>query len=355
MVVVCHARYMLHGTPYEQFTETYMLPGAMGVDLFFLISGFIMVQTTVSSTGSLAYVGDFMVKRFARVWPLYACSVAAILCIAFLTGGWIPPVSSIAESLAFLPVDARAPMYYKLPYAIGWTLNFEFYFYLVFAVSMLAGRYRWFAFFSFMAFSLIAVPLIFTGTVSLTPTNDYHLPIAYLDQMTSPIIWNFVAGVVVGMVYRLDPVVPRIPGYVAVACTWAFALWWPMSGHANFHGVANWGWPLIAAFMTSAVVYRSYPPRVHRALMWLGDVSYSLYLFHLIAFTIITTILTKMGKEPVTHTVGFLLCAIPIALLVASLANKYIEKHLSSRVKDALLASIHRTKADIEPIPIRSP
>src|ERR1041385_6447525 len=71
LVVFTHARYYLSKTPSWDMAEALFRPGAFGVDLFFLISGFIMVYTTTDADGSFGYSVRFWIKRISRIWPVY--------------------------------------------------------------------------------------------------------------------------------------------------------------------------------------------------------------------------------------------------------------------------------------------
>lgn len=68
MVVMVHSRSVLMDTAVGRGAADHvLLPMAMGVDLFFIISGFLMVWTTRDFDGTKIYVGKFLVKRFARI------------------------------------------------------------------------------------------------------------------------------------------------------------------------------------------------------------------------------------------------------------------------------------------------
>ena len=88
LVVLVHARYALLNTDSFPLAQQLFVPGAMGVDLFFLISGFIMCYSTAGSDGSVGAVARFAIKRFARVWPVY---VAVTLVAIFVLNGGIDP------------------------------------------------------------------------------------------------------------------------------------------------------------------------------------------------------------------------------------------------------------------------
>jgi exopolysaccharide production protein ExoZ len=341
-VVICHSRFNFHGTGLEDASETFMRPGAMGVDLFFLVSGFIMVFTTEGMAGSLSDCVFFLIKRFSRIWPVYAIVALSALVIARP----LLPVKlnwpNILESLAFSPVDPRKPPYFDLPYALGWTLNFEAYFYLVFGLSMLAKRFRWAVFFGWMSVSLVAIPLIHTGSVSLDPTHDYVMGVGYLDQMTNPIIWDFVAGVLTGLLYTSKYKFPRRSlAQLGVVGSCVLAAWWASPGHANFHGIAGWGGPLAMMFAFMALAFKTRPPKIHRSLLWLGEISFSLYLVHLVAFNAMNSVAARYSFLP-RSSPFFFIAEFALAIIFAAVANRLLENGISKAMRRVLLRLAHR-------------
>jgi exopolysaccharide production protein ExoZ len=337
MVVVTHARHFPEGTPWEGFAQRLMFPGAMGVDLFFLVSGFIMAYTTAGSDGSARYVGRFFIKRFSRIWPVYVVlSLIAVMVldgVGFFVSDW--PV--VAKSFLFLPVNATQLPYLGLAYPLGWTLNFEAYFYLVFGLSMLCGKWRWNVFFGWLVASLVILPAVATGVVSLDPAQSHGFP-AWIEQITNPIIWEFAAGVVIGLAYR-SPVQWGTPISLVLACAVAiaFAIYWTISGAAVFHGIGQWGGPLALVMFAMAFASKQMHIPAPRALVWLGKVSFSLYLTHMLTFTACIALLTKLGFEPFTHTWYFVFAAMVCALLVADVSWRVLENGLSEWVKRILL------------------
>ncbi len=341
MVVVTHARLFLYGTDWNDFARRFMLPAAQGVDLFFLVSGFIMVYTTVRSDGSAHYTTDFLIKRFARIWPVYA--VLVLINWALQTVWSSTPISSlqdVATSLAFLPVTTSSPPYLGLPLSIGWTLNFEFYFYLVLGLSLLAGRFRWVAFFGWMLATLVLLPLVLTGTLSMHAEHDYGIGIAYIDQNVNPIIWDFIAGVAIGLLYvsRVRVVNKALLATLA-ACAIALGCEWSFNAPAieTFHGMARWGLPLAILFAAMALAFKEREPRVPRALVWLGGISFSLYLVHLIVFETIDRLLEYLGHEDLVHTAAFVLLVIPMPMIYAAISRHYLEDGLAVFVRKHLL------------------
>lgn len=115
-----------------------------------------MVYTTRNSNGSFLYFSKFMLKRFARIWPMYLVLTFLYIILMLLSAYIInrvdvdPSVTDILKSLFFIPLildKSDRPFWGGSVLHTGWTLNFEMYFYSFFAISLLFGRYKWLFFF----------------------------------------------------------------------------------------------------------------------------------------------------------------------------------------------------------------
>jgi peptidoglycan/LPS O-acetylase OafA/YrhL len=339
LVVVTHARTFLLGTSLQPFVEQYLRPGAQGVDLFFMVSGFIMVYTTRNADGSGSYTIDFMIKRIARIWPVYAVAVFAWLALLVAFSKPVAPLSAILRSLLFLPVSTAQPPYLGLPFGLGWTLNYEFYFYLVFGASMLMGRWRWIAFASYLAVTLIAVPLLATGHVSLLVDNNYGFVSRVLTEITNPIVWEFALGVAAGRLFLAPFRVPQTPLWTPLVAACALlVVHASLTREVTNHGPIQWGAPMALFFFAVTLACKQREPHIPRILVWLGDISYSLYLMHFIAFTFAAYALTAIGYGRATHTVAFAVCVFPLPFLVSALSRRYIENGISLHVRRWLTA-----------------
>ena len=215
LVVLWHAsRYV---GPYGTGTGAMLFQAgaSMGVDLFFLISGFIMVYTTASNNGSFHYLMDFFVKRFTRIWPVWAIAlviyIAAKWDLSYLTD--IPRLKWFLHSLAFIPTAGVsgdiAPVFGFPILGVGWTLNYEMYFYLFFGACMLFGRWRWPAMAVWLLVTLIGIPYV-TGRLGgidgwqawLSPNTDYHYHPRYISLITNPLILMFAVGAAIAKLYQ---------------------------------------------------------------------------------------------------------------------------------------------------------
>src|SRR3954471_23836273 len=115
--------------------------GGRGVDLFFVISGFIIFYAT---HGAGLTPAEFLRRRVTRIVPLYFVVIAAVTLLAitlpstFGAPDWYTP-RHILKSLAFISfTDGDMPVVY-----VGWSLEYEMYFYLVTALLMALTREVW--------------------------------------------------------------------------------------------------------------------------------------------------------------------------------------------------------------------
>ncbi|WP_375123608.1 acyltransferase family protein [Pseudomonas sp. LW8] len=340
LVVFTHARYFLLGTPSEGPAEAVFFPGAMGVDLFFLISGFIMAYTTRDADGTLKYTIKFLIKRGSRILPVYL--VVAITGLLLVKNGEYlsAPIhlKEILLSFIFIPINSNNPPFFDMPWSVGWTLNFEMYFYLVFGLCLMAGKHRWTVAMLWLVASLIILPLITTGYVSTSAMNNYGFESRYLNLITNPMLWTFPAGVIAGVAFSTKLRLPR--GHVDYSITLiavAFAIWCAYSGLYKFHGMDQWGGPLALAFILLSISGSVDAIKAPPVLLWLGKISFSLYLCHPIAQQVLSKLITALGRPDLTHTWSHVFLTTSVALLLATISHHYLESRLSGHIRARLL------------------
>jgi exopolysaccharide production protein ExoZ len=147
LVVLGHAK---HEAFKAQATDTVSwwayAPTALfagGVDIFFVISGFIMFTIAAQEFGRPGASMRFLLRRLTRIVPAYWLFTLAMASAAWLLSGKVngtpPDAGEIMASLLFLPHhDAQGSLYPVL--MLGWTLNFEMLFYAVFALGLCLPR-----------------------------------------------------------------------------------------------------------------------------------------------------------------------------------------------------------------------
>ena len=357
LVVLVHARYALLNTDSFPLAQQLFVPGAMGVDLFFLISGFIMCYSTAGSDGSVGAVARFAIKRFARVWPVY---VAVTLVAIFVLNGGID-YFHVAEnrkrfwhSIGMLPFNPHYPPYFSLTLLVAWTLVFEMYFYLAFAASMLFRRLRWFVLASWVLLTVVLLPLGQRG-FDFDVTRDLGYA-GYMSVVTNGFVLEFMAGVLVGWLY-LRPWFRLRNAQVCwhlAGCSTAFALWAIYSFAVDTHGPNKYGWPLALMMLCLALASKTVRLPAPRFLLWLGTVSYSLYLTHPVTQGLVTQWMTKAGASSQAHSWGYMFVSTALALPVAALSHRYLEQGLSESVRRGLLRLLPRKAPALQAVPVKA-
>jgi len=345
LVVLAHARSSLLDTPAIGLADALLVPGALGVDLFFIISGFIMCYTSTGNDGSGREVLRFIVRRFARVWPVYAA--VTLLSVWVLYNGYLNVPDNrrtLWHTLAMLPAQPQQAPYFGLTSPVAWTLAFEMYFYLVFATCMLFRRWRWLALGAWAGLMALALPA-WRDTALLDVSRDLGFKAGYLNLMTSPFILEFAAGAAIGWLYlqpwaRIDH---RQLARHLLGLAVGFALWVIYSNAVYQHGPAGYGWPLLLMVLVLALVSKTIEIRVPPLFMWLGSISYSLYLTHLLSLKLGRDALIASDLLPLTRTWSFVLASTALALPLASLSHYLLEQKLANWVRDRLMRLLYLT------------
>lgn len=287
-VVLTHAQVFINGGQFLDIGTRLFHNAPAGVDLFFVISGFIMAHTTWRVVATPKAAGVFMAKRLIRLWPVYL--IATLLMYA-VTRGLDQPVFhptkiELARAIAFLPVDAhQAAPFYKYPLLHpGWTLVYEVWFYALFAMSLLAGRWRWWALAVLFAMFLIAIPYALTGHLEFDANRGYPFH-NYLSVATNPLMWEFPVGVVIGAWYQSSPsfLLRNLRVLTTLAVLAATLVLWQQGVEVREgHGPTHWGLPAMLLVWSLAMLDRVRTIEPPRWLIFLGDISFSLYLFHVV-------------------------------------------------------------------------
>lgn len=248
--------------------------GAVGVDVFFVISGFIIATTTRGQAGVRA-AGDFLWRRFRRVAPIYWLLSLPIL-IGMARGGTLTPDVAAATFL-FWPFSGLEMTFPAL--GPGWTLCFEMLFYAGFGLAMAGGKR--------VGWGLVAAyaAMMAAGLVVAAPV---------LRFWGAPIILEFLLGVGIASVWRAAP---RPWGLWAVGLA---LVGFGLSLVVGYGGIDDvralndpWNglrrvvvWGLPSALLVFGVVRMertdSAPGRLERAAAFMGDASYSIYLVHVL-------------------------------------------------------------------------
>ncbi|MGY5801152.1 acyltransferase family protein [Rhizobium sp. LEGMi12c] len=287
-------------------SETYGLDfksGAAGVDIFFVISGFIMWVTT---DGRSLGPQEFIWRRLIRIVPLYWIATAATFVIAVLKPQFFFDTNSSIEnligSLFFVPFmkgEALQPVVEQ-----GWTLSYEMFFYLIFSISLLLPEFRRLC---FLMAALVTVVMA-----------HYLLPLGYLSVFTQPVILEFAAGIVIGRLWKQGFRLP-FPAAIGLMVVGVVLL---VASDPLIHLERAIRWGIPAVLLLSGAVFAERERGVPQLafLHFLGNASYSIYVWHVLTGIFVTALLLRVGMphnmQPVPIALGSLAFAIVCYLCI---------------------------------------
>lgn len=271
-IIHLNARNLDSGIPYS------LAIGRSGVDIFFVISGFIMVYVTTDSFQKKGSGLDFMIKRSIRIIPVYwfyTLVMAGLLVLSpqNFSGGKSLQPDHLFASLAFIAWPSNTGDLKPVLQA-GWTLNFEMYFYLVVALLLRFPSKHYFSLLSTFFIGSIFLGLLFPG-----------LP-APLKVLTSPLLLEFLMGTLAGILFLSLSKIPY-PGLITLSGFVLLIIASIVLGDTTALRWLKWGAPGFLIVLGSAFLERQSSFRIPRLLITLGDSSYSLYLTHIFSINLL--------------------------------------------------------------------
>ncbi|UEM07341.1 acyltransferase (plasmid) [Skermanella rosea] len=342
-VVYVHSFLVVKHVPDYQYARPFpdLIPEGIGVDLFFLISGFVMASV-VTSPG--LGPGNFLLRRFIRIYPIYWIFSAAVVLAFLLNPAWnlgsfsYSPTNIIKSLLLFPQLE------YPL-LSVGWTLEHEALFYLMVASMLAIGR-PGAAPTVVLCFFFSGIVLRLVGEASGTKIWDFHV--------TSPMLAEFWLGMIlynfrnrVMSAGSLPVLVAVMAGCLAVryvSASWAeeWGVW------QEYYRVVTVGF-FCFAFLGILMALEKFVERrssfgvpavtgLLAGLVILGDISYSLYLSHWFILSALGKAITIFPGSPayggLFQAGGIILCVILAAGTYFLLEKPMIEslnRHFRSR------------------------
>lgn len=308
--------------------------GEFGVDIFFVISGFILWYISAQSRPRPV---PFLLNRITRIYPPYWFFTIAMVATAIVLPkafrfAYVKPLF-VEKSLLLFP--AWHPILHDINpvLPIGWTLQYEAFFYLLFAVLLLLPPSRR------LLGNLAALVLL------VTLGRLIHFTSPPLHVYTDLPLLEFGAGMVIGALYEKRRLVRSSVG-VAMA---GIALIW-MYPMTKFVGTSYrplaWGPP--AALLVYGILSAEYGTRTAwnlRLLELLGDASYSLYLCHLFALGALRMVWKPFPQFGTTACVLYVLAGISLSTILGLLSHIYLEKPLVNAMRRAVEPLLKKEKS----------
>ena len=291
----------------QQFSQLgpLVVQGLYGVDLFFTISGFIIFNTTRDCRVAPS---EYLYRRLARVVPtywLFSVLTVALIAIAPGVNSGVPSAGDVMRSLLFVSfLGQKTPIVF-----VGWTLEFEMFFYLSVFVWLLALRRAW-----------RGVVMTLCGLALLGAALHPTYPV--LAFITSPLLVEFCLGALVADCFLNRGHADRW-SLASIVVAFAALAWTNPTNRVVLVGPA----------MAMLVFAASMLPQLKRsgvlpvALIELGDTSYAIYLVHVW----IVSALAKVARQlvPGLPLDAFIICAALCAVIAGCAWYRGVERPIA--------------------------
>jgi peptidoglycan/LPS O-acetylase OafA/YrhL len=329
LVVIAHLFIMETKYSPDQLLGGWAEYGGVGVDLFFVISGFIMVYVTSpkrdSKNGQSA--GQFLFARFSRIYPLYWLVSLALIAVYMarpdMVSSSIKDAPNISASLLLWP-QGRPPLL-----TVGWTLIHEIFFYCVFAVSLLLPRRFLPLFLSIWA--IVTLAGYFMGLGRIHPTL-----VIVFSPMTIEFCLGAMAALLLQKTARLSPAQAKRTVFIG-----ALVLVMIIARAAKYSDF------ILANFLLRALYFagptflivmglaRLDMAKIHmpKFLRTLGDWSYAIYLTHVLSLTVMGRLWQKYSTEGLADNIIVLLLMVIGAIAVGGLTYVLFERPMLQLTK----------------------
>ncbi|MBN9222702.1 MAG: acyltransferase [Mesorhizobium sp.] len=325
------------------------IPWSAGVDVFFVISGLIMVHASQQLFAKAGGARLFLSRRIARIVPLYWVVTTLYLAVASVAPAFLNQsyVNSrfVIESYFFIPAT-RPDGIVQPVYELGWTLNYEMLFYGLFAAAIILPM-RW------------AVTMLLTTLAGLVAAGRLAAPLPEpFAFWTSPIILEFAFGAVIGVmsIWGLRP-----SGFTR-ACVAGAGLAALMLAAAFPEISTGLSRPLVYGVPAALIVWGAAlapADRRHEGLAarWstsVGDASYALYLLHPFVIRAMRIMFWRAGLAVLLGPWAFIVLALATTFGVALITYHWFEKPVTRYVR-RLLGVGHGTRPELRQFPAAYP
>ncbi|AQS64695.1 hypothetical protein AGRHK599_LOCUS3459 [Rhizobium rhizogenes] len=307
--------------------------GLAGVDIFFVLSGFIMAATTASRDITAS---SFLSHRIFRVVPLYWI-ITLFFTFLFLSGFNPVGVTELTpeyflKSLFFIPFlrsGAAEPIV-----TVGWTLNYEIFFYLIFSICLLIPRIQ-------LRHPAVAILILITLLPRFFGFQNF-----YATYYGNPIILEFGFGIacyhcLAWMEKTCEPnrILPFAAAFLALSLVFLLAPAFTFSGtgaSSYFSAfVRPFTWGLASFFIVLSAVSLERAGHIWRrfGFIEIGNASYSIYLIHGLMLHGASKVAKILSSDPLTFALVTTIGALVLSIAAGLIMFRYVEAPLNKSLR----------------------
>ncbi len=308
--------------------------GGSGVDIFFVLSGFIITYSNLKYVEKPSATGTFLKRRFVRIFPIYWLIITVFLLAqlslpAFYNTHFDTGIGNLLQTYLLLPGHIMLN-------GVSWSLTNELFFYLLFTLALLIPNKKYTLFLA--AFYFVILLVVALGFPQFAIGNPY------IEILLFPMNMEFFMGIIIVLIVNrlaVSWVYPLLITGIGLFITGALlnnadiSVFSSTSGGA-LNRVLLFGFPSFLIILAVVKLELSKTIRMHNIFLHLGDASYSIYLFHLPMVAAFFKITDKINMD--NAAVLFLLSFLLIVMVCAGGIFIYqkIEKPLIEKLNKLL-------------------
>ena len=293
--------------------------GAAGVDLFFIISGFVMVQSTRGMFAQPGASKAFLRRRLVRIVPLYWLYSLIMLVLVLLPFTLREQIFSgiyTIKSFLFIPAFNPASGLDVPLLAPGWTLSYEMYFYLIFSLLLCLDK----------RFLLPAITTLFCLSAAVGLWSPIEDPI--LKVVTSPLLLEFALGCHLACLVNRRDISPGMCYLLIAGALLVLYLVCGLKVDSQTRFIL-WGLPASALMAGMVFLEKNGLTRFSSLMARIGDSSYSIYLSHIFIVLCVSTLVKRGIISALLPNDLLAGCTILMCIFTGYLSYRYIEQNFS--------------------------
>ncbi|GAA3884400.1 acyltransferase [Gibbsiella dentisursi] len=292
--------------------------GGFGVDIFFVLSGFIMCYTVKDDAkGGSSEALNFFLKRVNRIYPSYLVILVPFLIFAiFIKKDW--SIYQVVGNILLLPTFFNNPDYYMYV-TPSWTLVYEMFFYFIFSFAILFSNNKMRI---VIVTSTFIVAMVFL--VNVFDLRGERLRWTNFSFMIGDtLMLNFIAGCIFALFYKKLYCLNINNAFLFLTSMTLFFVGMILARY-DISRFISFGIPaiIIVSFIS---LYRCRKSKVNYFLIFIGNASYSIYLIHYLFAAVLFRVGGGEGKTSILISTLFMFSSVA----AGSLFHLYVERRIT--------------------------